>query len=358
MVCLFKVADVEFALARREGRGAWVGMMTARGERMTRYNGQAEPVMELLAEIFGMLGVEITGLPVQREDLCADFPGMSVDPLARAVVRGEVVSRMGIEPDLKIGRPEEITGCTLGKGRDMSIVFYDKELELLKGSGTLESRELKRSYLEEQWGGTFERVMRLEIKMRGSYIRKRFGRERITTLAGGEKKREVVAVRDLADVVADGKVMVRHLLGAFFRIVQGRVDRKNRNQHKAKELEVWAAIREAFVDGLPGGEREYEKPEKREAKLDKERAARVMRAWARNYLVAGGLDPDACSLEDMAAYVIGGLSSAGDGLEELREEVREKRKKYKSADIKISSQLGMPRARWSVVDNMGGGVPF
>ena len=214
---------------------------------------------------------------ISRVDLCIDVINMGVAKFYRKFQRGEYLTRAGKDDVHYEGvhnLQRRATGITIG--RSILLNIYDKTLEVR--SDPIKSDIMYNvKWLPVNDMKMPEHVTRIEFQTKREALRDYLVNGlRIDTVEDWQRHR--AAIWD-------------YLMTGFCRFVQGKPDRKNNNQHRAKTWAVWDEIRTRGVDGLlvSGGHAMSEvRREPRKGGVDlKQLNAQGVACLVKSYIFAG-----------------------------------------------------------------------
>lgn len=333
---------VSYGFQKLDGRGSFAAKVRIGSLKLTR-DGAYASYNDAMA-VLRACGVIAHEVKLYRIDVCLDRPGERVDAYVNAMNDREVITRMKSRVKT-FKRPNgEWEGASTGSKNGVQVNVYDKAVELEDRSGV--ESEAKRHYLQEhRWGGEFEHVARIEFQVRGEWIRRQFA--------------DVVSVEQALRALPG---IVDYLVTRFFRIMDGPIDRENKNQSRARVAACWEAVVAGFVDVF-GRAVEVARRQKVAFKINAESARRRLVAAAKSYVAA--LDPEYVGTESLAMRAIVNAVSSGC---ELLLEAASKRLVWQArvdkdirGDVPGAAPLvflgrdQIPMDRWRIEDRL---VPF
>jgi hypothetical protein len=260
---------IQVALVRPESKGSFVAKVQIRSLKLSRDG--VELSWRQAKRLLETLGVIVESTSVYQVDACVDLPGVKVDPFCESLVNRECVTRMKARSQGRRRANGAWQGACIGNRQGLYVRFYNKSHELDERSG-MESDAKRAALVEGRWGRDCEDVTRVELAMRGSWMRKHY--ENCTTVE---------------QVIENLPAIIDKVVTEFFRIVDGPVDRDNNNQQRAKLSSLWVDVCEVFraVFG-PGFDLQRKKVSA--FKVNVEHAGRRLISAAKAYCAACGPD--------------------------------------------------------------------
>lgn len=193
----------------------------------------AREAYELVRKLIEHLGGELDPVACwgTRVDVCADLPGVDLQPIAQAVAAGKVTSKA--VADLVVHGPRgAVRQIACGKSNRLRFSAYDKAKQVrdMKATGS-EGQAYAAAMVSKRWGGVEpEHAVRAEWQAGREWLREQEFRT-LADLLGDLPRLLAVATRD------------RH---PFFKLTARPVDRENRNQGRAGTARVWSRICAVF----------------------------------------------------------------------------------------------------------------
>lgn len=258
---------ITIALPRPDSKGMFAAKVKLSSLKLTR-DGVRSGV-EQANRLLETLGVIVESTAVYRVDCCVDLPGVKVDPFCESMVARECVTRMRAESKGYRRADGNWQGSSVGNRAGLMVRAYNKSHEL-EDVGGMESDAKRHALVESRWGRDAEDVSRIEVEMRGAWIRKHWE-----------------DVKSVDEVIAALPAIVGFVVTEFFRIVDGPVDRENNNQQRAKVSELWNDVVEVFKAVFGEG---FDLQRKRVSafKVNVEHARRRLVSAAKAYAAAVG----------------------------------------------------------------------
>ena len=165
------------------------------------------------------LGFEIIRDVVSRVDLCVDLPLVTMDPVQTCVEDERIICRAGKYGEF--GTFESMETYYRGKGPTM-VRIYDKAKEV-------KDDPIKKAVLVKmRWGEKVEDAVRVEFQLRRKTLKKIFS---------------IDSTNELFDNLG---TIASWATNKWFRLTDRRVDRKNKNQSRAKNCWFWKLVIEKF----------------------------------------------------------------------------------------------------------------
>lgn len=188
------------------------------------------------------LGIRVVEGSVTRIDVCIDQAGVPVAPYCEAIFNEQVISRIRSKAGFNKNEDGSWQGCSVGTSDGVRVSIYDKVRELHDKGGDQE--EPKREVLiQRRWGYDADVATRVEFQMSGKWLRSRW-----------KNVKTVEEVFDRLDSIMD------YLVNGFFRLVDGEVDRENRNQSRDCPMSpLWQRVVDGFVEALEQNKKVLEK---------------------------------------------------------------------------------------------------
>lgn len=165
------------------------------------------------------LGFETIKDVVSRVDLCVDLPHQTMQPVQVCVEGERIICRAGKYSEF--GTFESMETYYRGKG-SMLVRIYDKFNEV-------KDDPIKKAIMEKmRWGGKVEAAVRVEFQLRRKTLAKRF------------------KIQSTEDLFLNLGTIAEWSNKKWFRLTDRRVDRKNKNQSRARNCEFWDTVQEKF----------------------------------------------------------------------------------------------------------------
>lgn len=169
------------------------------------------------------LGGEVLWDKLSRVDLCADFPGLEIEPFRtlilderQAVTRAKSCELYTVNFDS--------TGIAVGSGA-IKLRIYDKAREVHHKP----SNGAKRQVLEQlRWGGPQSSAVRVEYQLRRELLRG-------------------CTIEGVDSYLRMRKELAHYLCHDWFRIADEKPDRENNNTQRAGVHPTWAEVQTAFA---------------------------------------------------------------------------------------------------------------
>jgi len=284
--------------------------------------------------VLGNAGVLVERTNLYRIDFCLDVAGQATHEYGEALRRGEVISRVKSEPDLKYGRDGRCFYAATGNRKGVRVKFYDKVRELNDKPGW--ESELKRAVLvQTRWGSLPAEALRCEFEVRGAWLKDRFD--------GMESVQEVL--NKLPSVM-------EYLVQNYFRIVDGQVDRENKNQQRVEMAPIWKRLVNGFTAVLGAGEKLVRCTKSVEPDVE-----RVIRKALRPLMkVAALAGPEKCRTKVQALQIALNILSGYSGDDEFVDGVREIHDEMRAKGLLAAyTTREWPSTRFALIDHL---VPF
>ncbi len=170
------------------------------------------------------VGIVVDRTNVARIDLCVDLPGVSVDPFCDAVYGKEVISRIKSQVAFYRKHTGEWSGCAVGTRASVHLRIYDK-IEELKTRSVAERTAKEYVLIERRWGVMPEKATRVEFQIKGEWLKRKW--------------KDCAQIGEVFDKLGG---ISEYLFRQYFRLVDGEVDRENKNQSKTVTLELWEKV--------------------------------------------------------------------------------------------------------------------
>lgn len=195
--------------------------VVATGATCTEFGGRA--CWSRIKKLVQLLGGRIVANKVSRLDVCADLPEVDIADFGYALMRQHVVTR-STRSSIHFEH-FEAEGVELGRG-DIRCRGYCKTKEIKQKKDTYALERMQRI----RWGGkTPEKSMRVEFQLR---------RKALVSLG----------VDSISDWFAKSGTVCAYLTHDWIRIVDRKVDKKNRNQSRALIVPWWTEVQKAFFN--------------------------------------------------------------------------------------------------------------
>lgn len=258
---------IQLALVRPDSRGSFVSKVRISSLKLTRDGVWA--AWDQSVRLLRNLGVIVETTSVYRVDCCIDLPGQKVDPFCESIVERECVTRLRTESK-GYRRPNgNWQGADVGNRAGLKIRAYNKSHEL-DDVGGMESDAKRAALVDSRWGRDAEDVTRIELEIRGAWVRKHWE-----------------GCRTVEDVLAAVPKIVHSIVTEFFRMVDGPVDRDNNNQFRAKVSGLWSDVVTVF-DAVFGAGVDLVKKKSKPFRVNVEHQRRRLVAAAKSYAAALG----------------------------------------------------------------------
>ena len=165
------------------------------------------------------LGFETIRDVVSRVDLCVDLPDVSMRPVQECVEDERIICRAGKYGEF--GTFETMETYYRGKG-PMLVRIYDKANEV-------KDDPIKKAVMVKmRWGDDQEKAVRVEFQLRRKTLAKRF------------------SIQSTNELFKNLGTISKWSTEKWFRLTDRRVDRKNKNQSRAKNCEFWQTVQAKF----------------------------------------------------------------------------------------------------------------
>lgn len=167
------------------------------------------------------LGGRIIGNKLSRVDVCLDMPGETISQFDRAYVDKRYICRPRGHGRYECG------GITVQFGKNpLMLRVYDKLAEVKKKNNPVQTIGM----LCNRWAGRMpESAVRVEFEMGRDFVKKK-------------------GVDTVEDYYRKRAALMKYLTESWMRFTQDHVDRKNKNQAKARTLPIWEQVRDAFLE--------------------------------------------------------------------------------------------------------------
>lgn len=170
---------------------------------------------EGVTSLLACLGFELIRDVVSRVDLCVDLPNQSMEPVQECVENERIICRAGKYGEF--GTFEEMETYYRGKG-PMMVRIYDKAKEV-------KDDPIKKAILiKMRWGEKVDDAVRVEFQLRRKTLKKRF------------------TIESTEELFKNLGTIAEWSTKKWFRLTDRRVDRKNKNQSRAKNCSFWNLV--------------------------------------------------------------------------------------------------------------------
>lgn len=300
---------MKISLAARENKPGIVAKVEIGSLRLTRDG--LEEAWNAARRLLEELQIVYSRSRVFRVDECFDMTGIHVNEFGRAIDKGEVLTRMKAEPMIKKDMKGNYQTIRVGSRKRITVQAYDKlaELESEKYQNQRHLADAKYGeLLLRRWGHSPDVATRLEFQMMGSYLRQKFN--------GVDSVEEYIEARP---------ALLKWLLTVFFRLVDGPVDRKNKNQGRVSLSPLWETLTGALLEWLGDMDAELERKQKLGVKADPEVHERKCR---RALVTLFAMHPDYAMTHDQRIelghryvdFILSSRSQIDDQVKELHED--------------------------------------
>ena len=171
--------------------------------------------------LLSCIGFEIIRDVVSRVDLCVDLPNENMDPVQECVSDERIICRAGKYGEF--GTFEKLETYYRGKG-PMLVRIYDKANEV-------KHDPIKQAVMVQmRWGEKVDEAVRVEFQLRRKTLAKRF------------------SVQTTFELFENLGTIAHWSTRKWFRLTDRRVDRKNKNQSRARNCKFWDTVQSKFDD--------------------------------------------------------------------------------------------------------------
>ena len=165
------------------------------------------------------LGFETISDVVSRVDLCVDLPNVNMMPVQKCVEDERIICRAGKYGEF--GTFESMETYYRGKG-PMMVRIYDKANEV-------KDDPIKKAVMVKmRWGDEVDEAVRVEFQLRRKTLSKRF------------------SIKSTDELFKNLGTISKWSTEKWFRLTDRRVDRKNKNQSRARNCEFWNVVQKKF----------------------------------------------------------------------------------------------------------------
>lgn len=165
------------------------------------------------------IGFETINDVVSRVDLCVDLPEESMEPVQVCVNDERIICRAGKYGEF--GTFENLETYYRGKG-PMMVRIYDKVNEV-------KDDPIKQAVMVQmRWGKKVDEAVRVEFQLRRKTLSKRF------------------SIKSTSELFENLGTIAEWSTRKWFRLTDRRVDRKNKNQSRARNCEFWDTVQSKF----------------------------------------------------------------------------------------------------------------
>jgi hypothetical protein len=200
----------------------------------------AENLYRRSVELIEALGGEVLKNKLSRVDICLDMPGVPLDAFERCFDEKRYICRANARSK------HESYGITVSFGQNPIMArIYDKLREVEKKADPVKELAMK----VHRWGGDFpDEATRVEFQIRRD----------------GLKSHGIDTVQDYLDRRAS---LASYLTEEWLRLTAAHVDKKNKNQSKARTLPLWQEVSENLVAWGAGATAELDPLKKEDANV-------------------------------------------------------------------------------------------
>lgn len=245
---VFRFEGMTFALRNHEATTSVCnGHIEFGSIPLTRHGGLPKLWVKIL-EVFQIEGIEILRHVIGRVDLCMDILNVPMSEFHKRYAKGKWISRARSWDESSDfariwGSGTVATGFT--RGKVLRLNCYDKLRELQD-----KKDETKLGVMLDKWGDYPEHVTRVEFQCKRGAI-KAFSIESGLRL-------------DTVDDWIENRASIwRYLMTDFFRMIQGKLDKENRNHSRAKTWNIWERMTREGIASLKGEVRMVKRKKRR-----------------------------------------------------------------------------------------------